>query len=151
MFIWTGCTWANAFIVQQGSDAFSQSGLYSNHQDIAPRYSVSSSLLNLHWWWKYGLHERSSTIYAEYTIILHIDCCHCSYFVSFFLWNLFGCLMKYLYLLVSANLFPLLFLKNLTGSTTGFIQYCWSAGWCVWNRSYWLHLAAWYFSSSFTF
>ncbi|OIT02541.1 PREDICTED: probable anion transporter 1, chloroplastic [Nicotiana attenuata] len=23
----------------QGSDAFSQSGLYSNHQDIAPRYS----------------------------------------------------------------------------------------------------------------
>ncbi|KAL2898757.1 Sodium-dependent phosphate transport protein 1 chloroplastic [Bienertia sinuspersici] len=26
----------------QGTDAFSQSGLYSNHQDIAPRYSVSS-------------------------------------------------------------------------------------------------------------
>lgn len=25
----------------QGTDAFSQSGLYSNHQDIAPRYSVS--------------------------------------------------------------------------------------------------------------
>lgn len=25
----------------QGSDAFSQSGLYSNHQDIGPRYSVS--------------------------------------------------------------------------------------------------------------
>lgn len=26
----------------QGTDAFSQSGLYSNHQDIAPRYSVSN-------------------------------------------------------------------------------------------------------------
>jgi hypothetical protein len=25
---------------QQGSDAFSQSGLYSNHQDIGPRYAV---------------------------------------------------------------------------------------------------------------
>ena len=25
----------------QGSDAFSQSGLYSNHQDIGPRYAVS--------------------------------------------------------------------------------------------------------------
>ncbi|KAJ6822043.1 ascorbate transporter, chloroplastic-like [Iris pallida] len=27
----------------QGTDAFSQSGLYSNHQDIGPRYAVSSS------------------------------------------------------------------------------------------------------------
>ncbi|XP_056862050.1 ascorbate transporter, chloroplastic isoform X5 [Raphanus sativus] len=26
----------------QGSDAFSQSGLYSNHQDIGPRYAVRS-------------------------------------------------------------------------------------------------------------
>ena len=38
----------------QGSDAFSQSGLYSNHQDIGPRYAVShcspdlnSQMLNL--------------------------------------------------------------------------------------------------------
>lgn len=28
----------------QGSDAFSQSGLYSNHQDIGPRYAVCSTL-----------------------------------------------------------------------------------------------------------
>lgn len=28
---------------KQGTDAFSQSGLYSNHQDIAPRYSVSTT------------------------------------------------------------------------------------------------------------
>ncbi|KAH0448013.1 hypothetical protein IEQ34_021813 [Dendrobium chrysotoxum] len=31
----------------QGSDAFSQSGLYSNHQDIGPRYSVSSKCSHL--------------------------------------------------------------------------------------------------------
>ncbi|XWS28715.1 hypothetical protein CRYUN_Cryun25bG0095000 [Craigia yunnanensis] len=31
----------------QGTDAFSQSGLYSNHQDIAPRYSISFSSLVL--------------------------------------------------------------------------------------------------------
>lgn len=31
--------------LSQGSDAFSQSGLYSNHQDIGPRYAVSSSHL----------------------------------------------------------------------------------------------------------
>ncbi|KAG6789391.1 hypothetical protein POTOM_005488 [Populus tomentosa] len=30
----------------QGTDAFSQSGLYSNHQDIAPRYSVSINPCN---------------------------------------------------------------------------------------------------------
>lgn len=30
----------NKFFLQ-GSDAFSQSGLYSNHQDIGPRYAVS--------------------------------------------------------------------------------------------------------------
>lgn len=29
----------------QGSDAFSQSGLYSNHQDIGPRYAVSNTNL----------------------------------------------------------------------------------------------------------
>lgn len=28
----------------QGTDAFSQSGLYSNHQDIGPRYAVVNSL-----------------------------------------------------------------------------------------------------------
>ncbi|GLT63579.1 hypothetical protein SLA2020_361350 [Shorea laevis] len=31
----------------QGTDAFSQSGLYSNHQDIAPRYSLSGVLPEL--------------------------------------------------------------------------------------------------------
>ncbi|GLT48808.1 hypothetical protein SLA2020_224070 [Shorea laevis] len=31
----------------QGTDAFSQSGLYSNHQDIAPRYSLSGVLPGL--------------------------------------------------------------------------------------------------------
>lgn len=35
--------------MKQGSDAFSQSGLYSNHQDIAPRYSVSISILTHLW------------------------------------------------------------------------------------------------------
>lgn len=30
---------------EQGTDAFSQSGLYSNHQDIAPRYSVSGFIV----------------------------------------------------------------------------------------------------------
>lgn len=33
----------NDWICLQGSDAFSQSGLYSNHQDIGPRYAVSTS------------------------------------------------------------------------------------------------------------
>lgn len=31
----------NLLIPLQGCDAFSQSGLYSNHQDIGPRYAVS--------------------------------------------------------------------------------------------------------------
>lgn len=30
-------------LILQGMDAFSQSGLYSNHQDLAPRYSVSTN------------------------------------------------------------------------------------------------------------
>lgn len=29
------------YSVFQGTDAFSQSGLYSNHQDIGPRYAVN--------------------------------------------------------------------------------------------------------------
>jgi ACS family sodium-dependent inorganic phosphate cotransporter len=29
----------------QGTDAFSQSGLYSNHQDIGPRYAVNISFV----------------------------------------------------------------------------------------------------------
>jgi len=33
------------FFPEQGTDAFSQSGLYSNHQDIAPRYSVSGVIV----------------------------------------------------------------------------------------------------------
>ena len=32
--------WCYCPISWQGSDAFSQSGLYSNHQDIGPRYAV---------------------------------------------------------------------------------------------------------------
>ena len=32
--------WCYYPIFWQGSDAFSQSGLYSNHQDIGPRYAV---------------------------------------------------------------------------------------------------------------
>lgn len=31
----------NILFSLQGCDAFSQSGLYSNHQDIGPRYAVS--------------------------------------------------------------------------------------------------------------
>lgn len=31
----------HCLFLEQGTDAFSQSGLYSNHQDIAPRYAVS--------------------------------------------------------------------------------------------------------------
>jgi hypothetical protein len=33
--------WNNLLFLSQGCDAFSQSGLYSNHQDIGPRYAVS--------------------------------------------------------------------------------------------------------------
>jgi hypothetical protein len=33
------------FFESQGTDAFSQSGLYSNHQDIGPRYAVISCFL----------------------------------------------------------------------------------------------------------
>jgi MFS transporter, ACS family, solute carrier family 17 (sodium-dependent inorganic phosphate cotransporter), other len=32
------------YLFFQGSDAFSQSGLYSNHQDIGPRYAVNHCL-----------------------------------------------------------------------------------------------------------
>lgn len=34
----------NLLFPLQGCDAFSQSGLYSNHQDIGPRYAVSFSI-----------------------------------------------------------------------------------------------------------
>ena len=36
------CNSLKHIFVFQGTDAFSQSGLYSNHQDIGPRYSVNS-------------------------------------------------------------------------------------------------------------
>lgn len=38
----------NLLFPLQGSDAFSQSGLYSNHQDIGPRYAVSYCYFNFH-------------------------------------------------------------------------------------------------------
>lgn len=45
MFMVKICKLWSTLIIQtiwQGTDAFSQSGLYSNHQDIGPRYAVSS-------------------------------------------------------------------------------------------------------------
>ncbi|KAL6971915.1 hypothetical protein U1Q18_031599, partial [Sarracenia purpurea var. burkii] len=33
------------------------------------------------------------------------------------------------------------------GGIAWFIHYCWSAGWCFWNRVDWLHPATWYVST----
>ena len=47
---WQCVNWCVALFPAQGTDAFSQAGLYSNHQDIGPRYAVSFSCPGLVVW-----------------------------------------------------------------------------------------------------
>jgi hypothetical protein len=97
----------------QGSDAFSQSGLYSNHQDIGPRYAVmlSHRLLLLQ---NSLVHNRNYSVTASC-----ID-------VKLLLFNFDP----------SAN--DTMLQKNV-GCTSWTVKHCWRACRSFWYCCHWLH------------